>query len=265
MRHHWIKRAAGAAILAAAALAAGASAASAEGVYFRVGGGYDWALPSAFADRDCATTPPPYALYGCGTGTNGLPYGAYGGFGGSPAFEVAAGFRAAPAIRLEAALSFRPGFAFAGESNFHGTPGDQPVTASLDQAALMGWAYVDLGTGAGWPVTPFIGIGAGVSRNVLSPVHFEFPGLKQPSWSDTPGGTRWSPAFGLALGASRQLTDNLSVELTYRLVSYGRVATDVGDLVSRRGGPVFLIPIDETWTRLTTNAVMLSLRWGLGD
>jgi len=255
----------GAASLAALALAATAAPASAEGVYFRIGGGYDWATPATFTDRDCTIAPPPFALYGCGVGNDGLPIGAYGSFGGSPAFEAAVGFHAAPALRIETAVSFRHGFAFAGDANFSGTPEPQPVTASFSQAAVMGWALVDLGTvaGGGWPLNPFIGMGVGVSRNALSEMYFAFPGLSQPAWSETPGGVRYSPAFGFTAGVSRELSERLAVELAWRHVNYGRVATDAGDLVSQRGGPEFVIAIDETWTMLSTNAVMLSLRWEL--
>lgn len=250
----------------AAALAGTAGAASADGVYFRIGGGYDWSTPAVFSDRDCNASGPP-ALFGCGTGPDGLPIGAYGDFGGSPAYEVAIGFRAAPAIRVEAALSVRPGFHFSGDANFSKTPDPQPVSADLMQSSVMGWAYVDLGRAAGmsWPVEPFIGFGVGVSRNVLSPVLFEFPGFTQPAWSETPAGTRISPAFGFAAGISRDVTDRLAVELAWRHVNYGVVGTDAGLMTQARGGAPYTFPIDETWTLLSTNAVLLSLRFGLND
>lgn len=253
-------------ILAGAALATGATSAAAEGVYFRIGAGYDWSTPAVFADRDC-TSVTPAALYGCGPGNDGLPLGAYGDFGTSPAVEAAIGFRAAPALRIETAVSFRPHFAFVGDANFANTPDPQPVTATLSQAAVMGWAYVDLGTlaGGGWPVNPFIGFGIGVSRNALSEMYFEFPGLAQPAWSETPGGVRYSPAVGFAAGMSRQLSERLAVELAYRHVNYGLVGTDAGDMELVRRGVLFSIAIDETWTLLATNAVMLSLRIGMGE
>lgn len=259
-----IKRAA-ASIAAAAAVLVTAGAASAEGVYFRIGGGYDWSTPAVFTDRDCNAVNPA-ALFGCGTGGDGLPIGAYGDFGQSPAYEIAVGFRAAPAIRVEAALSVRPGFHFSGNANFANTPDPQPVDADLMQSSVMGWAYVDLGQAAGmsWPVEPFIGFGVGVSRNVLSEMYYDFPGLTQPAWSETPGGTRISPAFGVAAGISRDLTDRLAVELAWRHVNYGVVGTDAGEMALVRRGVLFSIDIDETWTMLSTNAVLLSLRFGLG-
>lgn len=255
------RRLAGASIVAGAALAATAGAASAEGAYLRIGVGYDWSQHAIFADRDCISNPPP-ALFGCGIGNDALPIGAYGHFGTSSAFEFALGFRATPTVRFEAALSLRHTFNFIGDANFDRVTDPQPVSASLSQASLIGWAYLDVPTSL--PVQPFIGFGVGLSRNALSPVLYEFPTMTQPAWSVTPPGTRISPALGFAIGLAREVSHGMTIEIAYRHTNYGRVATDPGLMHQRRGGPEISFPIDETWTRLVTNAVMVSLRWEIG-
>ncbi|MHA1560368.1 MAG: hypothetical protein ACTSWI_06840 [Alphaproteobacteria bacterium] len=255
-----LRRLAGASIVAGAALAANGGAASAENAYLRIGVGFDWSQRAIFTDRDCNSGAPP-ALFGCSNGNDGLPIGAYGNFGTSSAFEFALGFRATPLVRLEAALSLRHTFDFVGDANFSNVADPQPVSAALSQASLIGWAYFDVPTSL--PVQPFVGIGIGLSRNALSPVLFEFPTLTQPAWSETPPGTRISPAFGFAIGLAREMSYGVTIEIVYRHTNYGRVATDPGLMHQRRGGPEYSFGIDETWTTLVTNAVMFSLRWAI--
>ena len=257
-----LRRSGGAWLIACGAIASSSAAASADNTYLRVGLGFDWSQSAVFADRDCNSGAPP-ALFGCSSGNDSLPIGAYGTFGMSSAFEFAVGFRAMPSVRFEAALSLRHTFDFIGDANFNNVDDPQPVSATLSQASLMGWAYVDFAS-TNLPMQPFIGVGVGVSRNALGAVLYEFPTLTQPAWSETPPGTRVSPAFGFAIGLAREVSHGMTIELAYRHINYGRVATDPGLIHQRRGGPEISFPIDETWTRLVANAVMFSLRWGMG-
>ena len=74
----------------ALALAAGSASAGDVRPYLRGLVGYDWSRDANFEDADCASTSPA-ALFGCGEGEDGDTLGAYGDFGASPLFEVAAG------------------------------------------------------------------------------------------------------------------------------------------------------------------------------
>jgi len=256
-----LRRLAGASIITGSALAASGGAASAEGAYLRFGVGYDWSQTAIFTDRDCVSAL--ILLYGCGPSNDGLPTGAYGTFGMSSAFEFAAGFRAMSSVRFEMALSLRHTFDFVGDANFDKVTDPQPVSATLSQASLMGWAYLDIARPSA-RLTPFIGIGIGLSRNALSEVRMDFPTLNQPAWTIAPPGTRISPAFGITAGIGHELSEDVTFEIAWRLVSYGRVATDVGPVLIRRGGTyIDHLVIDETWTTLVTNAVMFSLRWAI--
>ena len=73
--------------LAAATIAIGASMLSgtvaAGDVYLRAGIGLDRPAETAFTDRNCSSTAP-VALYGCGRGGDGAPYGSRGDFGTVP-------------------------------------------------------------------------------------------------------------------------------------------------------------------------------------
>jgi opacity protein-like surface antigen len=239
-----------------------ATAASAE-PYVRIGGGWDWSTNAVFSDRDCNAVPTPYPLYGCGPGINGEPLGAYGNFGSSPNAIIGFGVRVLPALRLEAEVAYRPGFAFDGEANFVKTDGDQLVDAPVTSLTAMALAYVDLGPLASHErINPFVGFGIGAAWNTIDPMYFDFPGEPPPNYSITPGGSTRSLAYAVTAGAGIELTERLTLDLAWRLTDHGRVATEVGDLISQRGGGVFLILIDETHARLWSNGFGASLRVG---
>jgi opacity protein-like surface antigen len=250
-------------VAAALTLSAGTSSAEAQDAYLRTGVfGFDLSRPAVFHDRSCITAL--ILLYGCGASNDGLPTGAYGTFGLSAAFELAAGFSPTPGMRVEAALSIRPTFNFVGDANYEKTLDPQPVQADLFQAALMGWAYFDIGEPSR-PLRPFVGVGAGLSLNILSEVRMDYPTLTQPAWTITPPGTRISPAFGFTAGVAHELSEKATLEIAWRYSHYGWAGTDVGPVLIRRGA-VFRddLIIDETRARLATNAVMVSVRWALG-
>ena len=249
-------------------LAAGAAAAGEPRVYLRGLAGYDWSLDANFEDADCASTSPA-ALFGCGEGEDGDTLGAYGDFGASPLFEVAAGVEVTDFLRLEAAYDYRPSLAFEGNANFLRSGSDQPVSGDVTQWGVMGFAYLEplAALGVAFPLKPFVGLGAGVSQNEISQMRYEFPDLHQPAHSETQGGATTNFAWAATAGVGYDVTDHLTLELAWRYSDLGEVETDAGTLHNeryskRQGRPItFDIPIAETKANLTTQGVTLSARW----
>jgi len=258
------KRTTLAALGAAALLGASIVPAAAQGgPYVRLGIGYDWSGAATFNDIDCAADG---NYFGCGPGNDGLQRAARGSFGSSTSFEIGIGTYAAPAIRLEAVLGYRPGFEFTGQANFDRYDPPQPVTGAASQAGIMGFVYADLGTLAGYtgPVQPYVGFGVGVSRNVVGDMLYEFPTAQfQPRYSLMPGGVNYDMSVAVAAGIAYRASDRLTVDLGWRWTRYGVVMTDDTELFIQYQSSNNTVPINHTWAVLKSNSVLLSLRWAL--
>jgi len=231
--------------------------------YLRVAVGYDWSRGTRLQDRDCnpATR---LAFFGCRSGLDGRAIGAYGDFGGSPAGEIAIGARVLPALRLELALSHRPGFRFEGNANFLASGNRQPVEGDVTQSAAMLQAYVDLApllkVDLG-PLEPFVGAGLGLSRNRVSRVRYDFPALAQPAWTETRGGTHWSLAWSAMLGTALRIGPSSLLEFSYRYSDFGRVQTRDGPITVMRGGNRFTVGnVAGTRGRLRSHGLYLGFR-----
>ena len=111
--------------------------------YFRAGAVLDWPKETRFKDQDCSSSSPA-ALYGCGNGIDGAPLSSLGDFEARAGFELGVGYAAAPALRLEAVLQYRPNFSFEGRANFIQTTGRQAVSADLSSLSGLLVAYLDL-------------------------------------------------------------------------------------------------------------------------
>ena len=118
------------AALIAATLVTISGAEAAEEFYLRAGIGLDRPADAAFMDEDCSSASPD-ALYGCGTGGDGAPRRSLGDFGtggdGAPrrslgdfgtvtGIELGLGLNAAPAVRIEALVDYRPRITFEGRA-----------------------------------------------------------------------------------------------------------------------------------------------------
>ena len=94
------------------------TAAASERFYFVTGVVFDWSEETRFQDRNCASTSPA-ALYGCGNGLDGTPFGARGDFGTMAGFDLGFGYAMTPALRLEALMEYHPSFFLQGSLQFH--------------------------------------------------------------------------------------------------------------------------------------------------
>ena len=166
-----------------AALLLSPVSACAEGFYVRAALGVDWTRETRFRDVD-PTRDAVAALYGAGTGTDGKPTQTVGDFGGGAGFSLGLGRVLSPALRLEAALSYRPKLAFEGDANYRRTPGRQSVTADLSTTSAILTAWLDLPQIGG--LRPFIGLGGSLSYARIGRTLLRFPGLSQTT--TVPGG-----------------------------------------------------------------------------
>lgn len=224
--------------------------------------GYDWSRDATFKDVDCASVDPP-AYFGCGPGVGGLSLGARGDFGNSALYELGLGLELTPYLRVEAAGDYRPGLAFDGNANFRNAGNDQPVKGDVTQSSAMGFLYFEPFTALGmdWRLKPFIGGGAGVSRNEIGGMMYKFPELPQPAYSAMPGGTQYDFAWAATAGVSFDVTEHLSLEIAYRYSDLGDIETDSKTLYIKRPTWDLTIPIAPTRAELVTQSINVSARF----
>lgn len=252
------------AMLCFAFLSVSASTATAGefAIYIRGLAGISRSFETTFEDTDCASVNPA-AYFGCNSGGDGNPIGAYGDFGQSTLFEAGLGVEITDYLRVEAVLDYRPGFAFDGNANFLRAGADQPVSGDLTQMGVMAFAYLEplAALGIVTPIKPFVGAGAGASRNEISKMTYEFPALSQPRYSLMPAGDTTSFAWSVVGGAAYDVSDRLTLEVSYRYSDLGDVRTDLGTLFIQKKSGTLEIPIAETKAELTEQSIALSVRW----
>jgi len=231
-------------------------------MYVRGLAGTSKSLDTSFKDADCSSESPD-AYFSCGPGENGKPLGAYGDFGQTALLEVGLGIEVTDYLRMEAAFDYRPGFAFDGNANFLRAGPDQPVSGEVTQMGMMAFTYLEPLTALGiiTPIRPFVGAGAGASWNEIGEMVYDFPALKQPRYSLMPGGKTTSFAWSVVGGAAYDVSDRLTLEVSYRYSNLGDVATDEGVLFIQRSSSTLEIPIAETKADLTEQSIALSFRW----
>lgn len=251
-------------VLSCALILAGAAPAAAGEMrpYLRAGIGGAVSGDATFSDANCDGRTPA-ALFGCGGGPDGKPLGAYGDFGSSVQFDVAAGVELTDYLRVEVAIGYRPGFAFDGNANFPRVGDDQPVSGEVTQTDAMAFAYLEplAAAGVDMRLQPFIGAGFGLSHNVTERMTYDFPGARQPRYSVTPGGATTEFAWAVSAGLSYEVSDTLVLDLAWRYSDFGKVETDRGTLFNQFSTRTLDIEIGETEAELTSHAVSVSARW----
>jgi opacity protein-like surface antigen len=253
-------------LLCSTLLSGSVSAASASDlqVYVRGLAGISSSFGTSFEDANCLSTRPA-AYFACGPGVDGRQRGAYGDLGQTALLEAGLGIEVTDYLRVEAVLDYRPGFAFDGNANFLRSGADQPVSGDVTQAGMMAFAHLEPLTALGviTPIRPFIGAGAGASWNEIGEMTYEFPALTQPRYSLMPGGQRTSFAWSVVGGAAYDISDLLTLEVSYRYSDLGEVRTDEGILFVQKSSGTLEIPIAETKASLTEQSVAVSFRWRL--
>ena len=233
------------------------SATSQPTFYLRVGASLDLPSTTRFGDRNCLSTSPA-ALYGCGTGGDGIARGTRGDFGMAGGVEVGLGYFVTPGLRLETSISYRPSFAFEGTANFLQTDILQTVSADLQSASGTVAAYMDFI--AHGPFSVFAGAGAGLHYVDISEFLMTFPRTQ----TIVPDGRRVDFSAMLAAGVATSLSDRISLDLAWRYVNWGIVETGraTGQVVWKDGSREPLeLDLAETWAMLRGQGLRASLRY----
>ncbi|MCY3556701.1 MAG: outer membrane beta-barrel protein [Gemmatimonadetes bacterium] len=226
--------------------------------YLRVGASLDLSSKTRFGDRNCLSTSPA-ALFGCGTGGDGIARGTRGDFGMAGGVEVGLGYLATPGLRLETSLSYRPRFTFKGTANFLQTDALQSVSADLRSASGMIAAHLDLTTYG--PFRVFAGTGAGLHYIDISEFHMTFPRTQ----TIVPDGQQVDFTVMLAAGVATSLSDRITLDLAWRYVDWGIVETGsaTGEVIWKDGSREPLeLDLAETWAMLRGRGLRVSLRYG---
>ena len=243
-------------------MAVGAAESPAADWYLRAGIGLDRAGKTNFTDRDCSSASPA-ALYGCGTGGDGAPYRSVGDFGTMIPLELGLGYAAAPAVRLEVLVEYRPRFGFKGRANFLSPESRQSVAADLSSFAGMLAAYIDLpGVGVPkiGPFGPFVGAGLVIARTRIGQTRMTFPATT----TIVPSASRTGLAWMVTAGVAAALSERVTLDLAWRYTDLGAVHTGRGaGRVIWRDGSRDPLPLDLAPTRakLGGHGFRMSLRY----
>ena len=255
------------ALLLAVVIGAALPAPAFAQTYARGGVLLDWGQDTRFKDADCASTTPA-ALYGCGTGNDGAPRSSHGNFGIIPGLEIGLGYAIVPALRLEAAVQYRPDFSFDGRANFGGGALDdrsarQDVAADLSSLSGMLAAYLDISELLLFqytPIGPFIGLGGGLSRIEIGETRMDFP----KTYTIVPGGHHVSFAWMLTAGVAVSISPRLTLDVGWRYTDHGTIetASDEGRVVWRdESREPLKLDLAETKSHLRSHGLNVSLRY----
>lgn len=239
--------------------------------YVKAGIVLDWMEDTRFQDENCSEPPPgtssPRPLYGCGSGNDNAPKGSLGDFGTMAGLELGLGYVILPALRLEAAVQYRPDFSFKGHTNFPQLEIEDKQDVAAELSALTGMltAYLDIPVPALFmlrytPISPFIGVGGGLSRVDLSETRMDFPTTS----TVVPGGRHVNFAWMLSAGLAVWLGGRLTVDVAWRYMDHGAIETDsgTGQVIWRdESREPSELDLDATRGELRGHGVIVSLRY----
>lgn len=221
--------------------------------YVRLGAGFERSDDTTLRDRNCGATTPP-ALFGCGAGLDGRPFGARGDFGRTKNWDLAAGLELTTRSRVELAVTHRSDFELDAQSNFLGVTAEQPVTANARATTALLAGSLDIGR-------VFFTAGAGLSQNQLGAVTYSFPGIAPDAVTITRGGVHTALAWTAGAGTSIPITERLLLDLDVRYTSLGTFRTRSGPATIVRPSRTLKLDIAGTDASVATFGVGASLRW----
>ena len=224
---------------------------------------FDRPKDTGFLDDDCSTADDRYA---CETGIDG-------DFETTTGLEVGLGYAMMPALRLEAALQYRPEFSFKGQAEISllGRTAERDFAAELNVWSAMLAAYLDVpipgfGLLRHTPLSPFIGVGGGVSRIDVGDAQFGGGQLdSQVNRLLLPGDHQFSFSWMLSAGIAVSLA-KWTVDVAWRYTDLGGVesATGIAEDACRLLGcnlPDVDLPLASTLGELRSHGLILSLRY----
>ena len=178
------------------------------------------------------------------------------GFDSAGIAGLGVGYQINPWLRADVTAEWR------GKANFHGLDivsfngapvGTDEYHASKSEFLTLLNLYADLGTW--WCITPFVGVGVGWSHNTIS----SFLDVNTVNNGVATGAefSKWALAYAVHAGLAYKVTNNFTVEASYRWVHLGDAAS--GDLVTFNGINNVNNPME--FRNLTSNDFRLGVRW----
>ena len=130
----------------------------------------------------------------------------------------------APAVRLEALLTYRQRFMFDGHANFLAPDREQSVSVDLSSLSGILAAYVDLpglGVPTLGPLSPFVGGGLGAARVASGETRMTFPKTR----TVVPGTSRTGLTWRLMAGLGMSWGERATLDLAWRYTDAGVIET----------------------------------------
>ncbi|MFN3891586.1 MAG: outer membrane protein [Beijerinckiaceae bacterium] len=173
------------------------------------------------------------------------------------------GYRFNNWFRVDATGEYRSSSAYTALNTYTGAaPGciecyDQ-YKATFHGGVFLLNGYVDLGTWAG--VTPFIGVGVGGAYNVVKNItdHNVTTGT---GFGYGGGSSNWDFAWAVMAGLSYAVTQNLSLEMSYRYLDRGAANTGAIACANGNGGCYF----ERQSFKVASQDLRLGMRWQFAD
>jgi opacity protein-like surface antigen len=126
---------------------------------------------------------------------------------------------------------------------------------NLSSWVFLANAFVDLGTWDCW--TPFVGAGVGAARNTIS--NFTDINPSNAGFGLGTNPSEWHLAWALYAGVSYAVSKSLSVDFTYRYLSYGSITDSINCFSGCNAPDSF------KFDKLHSNDFMIGLRWTCCD
>ena len=196
-------------------------------LYLRGGLAYDSFNDAVFMDTYCPSGTPA-ALYGCGIGSDDLPYSSKGSFDRFQSFEIGLGLSTLSDIRVEFLIEYQSRTVFDGNTNFLNPELQQSVTAELSTLSSSFVGYLDftqMSMLGSRNLVPYIGVGFGVTRNQIDTTTMTFP----VTTTTVPGDSYTSLKWIASLGATMDLSDRMKLDFGLRYTDRCKVRTGLGE------------------------------------
>ena len=219
---------------------------------------------TVFMDTYCPSGTPA-ALYGCGTGSDNLPYSSKGSFDPFQSFEIGLGMSTLSNIRVEFLVAYQSSAVFNGNTNFLASELQQSVTAELSTASTSFVVYRDfpkLNVTGTRKTVPYIGAGFGIANHRIETTTMTFP----VTMTTVPGASETSLTWSVSFGASTDLSQRVKLDYGVRFVDRSRLRTGLGEGVvswtNGARGPLSL-NLARTEAELRGYSLRISLRYAL--
>ncbi len=195
---------------------------SLSGVYLQLDTGWSWAGNAGVTNANPQPAGANCLLQAFTTPPAHICAGTLDQLGSSFILGGGVGYRLPMGFRVDVTYNNRSGYDLKGVGP-NGVSFDPKVAANT----VMLNGYYDLPVTLGEGVKPYVGGGIGRTKNKVNNINYSEPG-PPPESGQVPGGSKSSMAWQLTLGAEVRITKNWVVDIGYRYVDLGKLATNAG-------------------------------------